>query len=228
MILSLAELAAHHGFAVRSVLHLGAHLGEERDQYDEAGAAEVVWVEANPEVCAALERGLSNPGHRAIQAVIADAADIEVDLYVTNNRRSSSLLPMHLHAVEHPGIVVTNTERLKTTTVDALCARAGISPDLLVLDLQGAELLALRGASQTLARVTALYTEVSTAELFRGCALLHELDEFLDGFVRVDTVMTPHQWGEALYLARRAVASDTNPRESFSPSKGRVFPVPES
>jgi FkbM family methyltransferase len=208
------------------VLHLGAHLAEERADYDAAGAGEVVWVEANPEVHRELAARLDDPRHRAIQAVITDVDGDEVDFFVTNNRRSSSVLPMKLHRHEHPEILVTESTRLTTTTVDTLCRDHAIAqPDLVVLDLQGAELLALRGATRAIGGATAVYAEVSTAEIYEGCAQLAEIDDCLRNFMRVETVMTPHSWGEALYVARRHLKSDVVARDWFSPVKGSVHLV---
>ena len=47
-----------------------------------------------------------------------------------------------------------------------------------------------------------LYLEVSTEELYKGCTILKDLDTFLEdiGFKRVETVMTRHGWGDALFL----------------------------
>ena len=154
---------------------------------------------------------------------MSDVDGAEVEFYVASNPSSSSVLPMKLHRAAHPDIVVTDTRRMTTTTVDTLCATQEITqPDLLVLDLQGAELLALRGATRTLAEVAAVYTEVNTAELYEGCALLDDLDAFLEPFVRVDTAMTPHRWGDALYIAQHLVRPGTTPRDWFSPEKGSV------
>ena len=226
MILTLPELVDRYRFPVGSVLHLGARLGEERDEYDAVGAREITWVEADPDVCAELAEAIDRPGHRVVQAVVSDADDVEVDFHVASNRSSSSILTMKLHTEAHPEAVVTGTKRLMTTTVDTLCARAAITqPDLLVLDLQGAELLALRGATWTLAAVAALYTEVSIVELYEGGVLIGDLDDFLAGFARVETVMTPFGWGDALYLPRRLVTPGMSPRHWFSPVKGRVEPI---
>ena len=47
------------------------------------------------------------------------------------------------------------------------------------MDIQGCELLALKGAKTALARVDALYMEVNEKELYKGCGLMSEIDEAL-------------------------------------------------
>jgi FkbM family methyltransferase len=45
-----------------------------------------------------------------------------------------------------------NTERVETMTIDGFCAREGITPTLIKIDVEGWELEALRGARRTIAR----------------------------------------------------------------------------
>jgi hypothetical protein len=61
--------------------------------------------------------------------------------------------------------------------------------------------MALRGAAQSLVHVDVLYLEVNERELYEGCAMVGELDAFLEpyGFRRVWTHMTEHGWGDAIY-----------------------------
>lgn len=69
-------------------------------------------------------------------------------------------------------------------------------------DIQGAELLALKGADKYIKNVDAIYLEVNEKELYKNCGLIHEIDAFLSnyGFTREITFMTPHGWGDALYV----------------------------
>ena len=69
------------------------------------------------------------------------------------------------------------------------------------MDIQGAELLALKGSSDTLKNIDYVYLEVNEKELYTGCGLLSEVDEYLKekGFTRVEINMTPHGWGDAFY-----------------------------
>ena len=71
------------------------------------------------------------------------------------------------------------------------------------IDVQGAELLVLKGAENTLKTVNAVYTEVNTDYVYKNCALIEEIDEYLFslGFKRTETKMWQnHPWGDALYL----------------------------
>jgi hypothetical protein len=74
--------------------------------------------------------------------------------------------------------------------------------NMLNMDIQGAELLALKGATNLLKTMDYLYLEVNTAHLYKECALINEIDEFVKkfGFMRVSTKMTEFEWGDAFYI----------------------------
>jgi hypothetical protein len=69
-------------------------------------------------------------------------------------------------------------------------------------DIQGAELLALKGGKDSLQHVDCLYLEVNDREVYIGCARVEEIDRFLSDFTRVWTRITPHGWGDALYVRK--------------------------
>ena len=110
------------------------------------------------------------------------------------------------HKIEHPDIVEVARLKLETTTLNTLLVGLNSKFNFVNLDIQGAELLALKGLSNHMAHVNYIYSEVNTKELYKGCALLPELDAFLatHGFIRTDIDMTRHGWGDALYI-RRAI-----------------------
>jgi len=47
-----------------------------------------------------------------------------------------------------------------------------------------------------------IYTEVNTADVYKGCGQLQDLDSFLGdhGLKRVMTRMTDQNWGDAIYI----------------------------
>ena len=78
-----------------------------------------------------------------------------------------------------------------------------ISYNFINLDIQGAELDALRGAGTLLHRVAYIYTEVSFLELYKNAPLADEIDVYLQtfGFKRVVTRKVPRDgWADVLYV----------------------------
>jgi len=72
------------------------------------------------------------------------------------------------------------------------------------LDLQGAELLALRGLGEMLWWFEYVYVEVNERELYQGCPLVREIDDYLSrfGFSGMEVKMTNHGWGDKFYRRR--------------------------
>jgi hypothetical protein len=194
-----------HEIRISGVLHIGAHDCEEMGFYNNTlklRDEQVFWVDALPfKVEAAKARGIPNVFH----AVVSDKNDEFVEFNVSNNCQSSSILELKTHAQEHPDIVYTYTLRQKTTTVDTFLESNNIQAELIDFwnfDIQGAELLALKGSLESIKFAKALYLEVNEKELYKGCGLIGEIDKFLEkqGFKRELTAMTHHGWGDALYI----------------------------
>jgi len=189
---------------VSGVLHIGAHDCEELGFYNSMsiGPLNVIWIDAIDEkVEEASARGVPN----VYKAVITDKDDDEVSFNISNNCASSSVLDFKTHAAEYPHIVFVDKRQMKTVTVDSFYKRNDLEPskyDFWNFDIQGAELLALKGAENALQYAKAIYLEVNEKELYKGCALIGEIDEFLRirGFSRVVTEITGYGWGDALYL----------------------------
>lgn len=214
MLLPLDDLRLKYALRITGVLHIGAHEGQEAATYTANGITSVTWVEANPNVIPRLRAHVEPLGQRVVVALVADRSGAEVDFHITNNELSSSILSLGTHQQEYPDVVVTESIRCETTTVDDLCRREGIDGcNMLVLDVQGAELLVLRGAPRQLEGIDYLYVEVNQKHLYEEGALLPELDAFLEAFERVETKMVPQGWGEAFYV--RSSVLETSRRPPF-------------
>lgn len=203
----LAELLA--GDRDFEVLHVGAHRGEEAAIYDRLGAARVTWVEAQPGLVADMRVTLDPTHHRIYEAVAWSESGVHMQFHVTSNSESSSVLPLGEHMDQYPDISEVATLDVTTVCLDELIPPTPFH--LINLDIQGAELHALKGMGQLLDDCRVLYTEVSKKELYVGSAQIHDLDVWLGerGFRRALTVWWPRVgWGEAAYVRdvpRRAV-----------------------
>jgi FkbM family methyltransferase len=177
--------------SLKKILHIGAHLCEERELYRRLGI-HTTWIEANPNI--------ARHNSDVINAVVSDKDGEEVEFIVTNNGQSSSILELKTHRTAYPDVVEVHRFKARTITIDTLFPGADF--DSMNLDIQGAELKALRGACKALKNIRAIYTEVNLDELYAGCARIGEIDEFLRsfGFTRTDTRFTESGWGDALYI----------------------------
>ena len=204
--LDLAALFAQYRLEARGVVHVGAHEGQELPVYRAMGFRFVLLIEANPVVFARLGASVAADfGVELAQCAVGERDGLAT-LRLTTFDQSSSLLRLKLHRQVYPEIEECGLLEVPARRLDSLLAeRPGGAADfnLLVLDVQGAELLVLRGAEGCLAGFDAVLSEINFAELYEGCALAGELDAFLAdrGFHRVATACHDHPtWGDALYL----------------------------
>ena len=93
----------------------------------------------------------------------------------------------------------------KTKLLKDILPKYNIVCNFLNFDIQGAELKALKGMEEYLPSVDYLYTEVNSDYVYKGCALIGELDEYLKpfGLRRVETKWTDCKWGDAFYMRHK-------------------------
>ena len=197
---------AKYNITPRGVLHIGAHECEEISFYKRIGINEnnIIWIDAIPKkVEEAKARGIKN----VYQAVVADTDGKDIEFKITNNVQSSSILDFGTHTKHHSWVHFVDTLKLKTSTIQALYKENGWDPekyDFWNFDIQGAELMALKGAGDILSNVKVLYLEVNAEEVYKGCGLIGEIDTYVAsyGFERVCTKMACSGWGDAIYIKK--------------------------
>ena len=115
------------------------------------------------------------------------------------------MLELGTHSQEHPDVVYVDKLIQKSITIDTFFERNNLDAskyNFWNFDIQGAELMALKGATKYIKYAKALYLEVNEKELYINCGLMSEIDTFLSqyNFKRVLTNITHYGWGDALYI----------------------------
>lgn len=107
----------------------------------------------------------------------------EAEFVISRADDSSSLLAMTETQAQHfPGTEAAGRTVVQTARLDDLVApERRLRPCLLKIDVQGAELDVLNGASSVLGAVDAVLVECSFVELYRGQALAGEIVDALHG-----------------------------------------------
>lgn len=208
MLISLETLNSKYNLSINGILHFGAHLAEEYEIYTKLKINDIIWFEANPILANTLKDKFNNTSNKIYHELISNEDDKEMLFYITNNGQSSSMLKLARHSTYYPEIVVSNVISLKTKRFDTLANEEKIDINkynFLNIDVQGAELLVIKGFGELLKNIDYIYTEVNTEYLYEGCALLEEIDEYLFqfGFDRVELKMTDKSWGDAFYIKKR-------------------------
>ncbi len=199
----IIKILLSNNIDVKGCFHIGAHDCEELVFYDKLGVTpeNIVWIDAiQSKVDEALKRGIPN----VYNALITDKIE-EAVFNISNNVQSSSVLEFGTHSQEHPSVVYVDKITKTTTTVDNFFKIHDIDAskyDFWNFDIQGAELMALKGATETIKHAKVIYLEVNEKELYKNCGLVTDIDNFLDqyNFKRVLTNMTCYGWGDALYI----------------------------
>lgn len=197
----------------KGVVHIGAHRGQEAQDYANNGVKDVLWVEANKKMMKHLYDKTCNVPIKShyFCATLSDKDDETVTLNVTNNEQSTSILELGTHATMYPHITIAERVPVQTKRFETLW-RENIGEidldnyDFVNIDVQGAELKVLKGFGEIWNQVPirAVYAEVNFEHVYKGCCLVEELDEYLGnfGFQRVLTAAPEGTWGDALYLRR--------------------------
>jgi len=124
---------------------------------------------------------------------------------------SGSVLPPTRHLIRHPSVKFSHSDRtiVVTTTLDAYVKAGSITRiDLLWIDVQGAELLVLEGARNSLSYVDWIYAEVALEPLYEGGATYAGVKQYLasHGFTVWKEYLPPEWFGEGNVLFHRSTS----------------------
>ncbi len=195
------------------ILYVGAHHAEENAEYREIslqGSGKIFWVEAQRELVELIKQKLDMTKNKVICAVVWGQDDIEFVFNITFKTASSSLFDFGTHAEQYPEITVTEKRKVRTVRLDSILKNEDFF-QLVVLDIQGAELQALKGLGDFVLQVNWIFTEVSKSPLYKNSPLVGDMDTYLEtlDFIRVFTELDRRAgWGDALYV-RRSVFQQT-------------------
>jgi FkbM family methyltransferase len=159
----------------KSVLHCGSHLAQEAKIYKDNGVNDVWYVEAQSEICTALRSSFGSD--RIFEGALWSQEGLVKDFYITNNELSSSMYEINENIWN---VKNTRIEKVSTITLSGIFNQIrndfGLVPELLILDLQGAELEAIRGGSDEIRNIKHLLVEVSTTSLYKEMPLYNSVD----------------------------------------------------
>lgn len=213
MLLPFNELFKKHQVSFKGIVHCGASSGQERQHYADLGVR-VIWIEAIKSVFDELQQNIAPyPNQKAIHACLGEK-DWEHKIFnISNNEaQSSSYLQLSFHKTAHPSVHYIDEFHTYTQTLETILddLKVGISEGgwLLVGDLQGAEMFMLKGAGKYLKQFDGCYLEVNTKEVYEGCALKHEIEEYLTnfGFTPVEEMIYENfGWGDEFFIKNNLI-----------------------
>lgn len=205
MLISFTKLFDKYKMNVRGIVHIGAHYGEEIQEYVDNGIQNITVFEPLSKNFNILSQRMQNvnadiQGH---QVALGSKKGTATMFLSSNEAQSSSILKPKQHLELHPDVSFDGTEQVEVSLLDDY--DIGES-NFINIDVQGYELEVFKGGKKTLEKVDYIYCEVNRGEVYEGNAMVEELDEFLSsyGFERVETKWpeTYYTWGDALYIKK--------------------------
>jgi len=191
---------------VKGVVHIGAHYGEEIQEYVDNGIQKITVFEPlskNFEVLAERLQDVNADIH-GYQTALGSERGTATMYLSSNEAQSSSILKPKEHLEHHPDVTFDGTEEVEVSLLDDY--DLGES-NFINMDVQGYELEVLKGGTETLKRVDYVYCEVNRGEMYENNAMIDDIDEYLGGygFERVETYWpeTWYKWGDALYIKKK-------------------------
>jgi FkbM family methyltransferase len=197
------------------IVHAGSHEGQELEQYLDIEPELLIFIEADPETYLRLVNLVSTHKQNTTKilcfnSLIAGSDNIDISFYrYSNNGESSSIYESTdllkttwsiINLKETGEVLSLKTKTLKTL-FDDLDLKIGTN-SLLVLDIQGAELEALKGTGQYLQQFEFIEVEVSTQQVYKDAPLFPKIDSFLSNhnFERITEV----PWhGDVIYRNKK-------------------------
>jgi len=214
MIIDFKKIIKEKNITPKGVLHIGAHVGQELKDYEEAGFKKIIMIEANPYTFDKLKKIKSNISELFFYNLAISNKKGYTNFHITHNGRgqgemSSSLLKLKKHTILYPNIKHHKTINVKCNTIDNFIVDNKLKAEdfnMLNMDIQGAELMALEGALQQLKFIDIINTEVNKSELYENCVLLEKLENFLNtnGFYMFEeNYKHSPEWGDAIFLRKK-------------------------
>jgi FkbM family methyltransferase len=202
---SIINLVSEFKIGRQVVLHVGGNEGQEIPVYDFLKIKKVIWVEGWPPFADRLAEKIHNKeNHKLIQSMISDNSNELVDFHIASNGGSSTTLKVTEIWKKNFSTITMNQRihKIKCERLDHILANNNFDEDidLMVMDIEGAELKALISLGDYIERVKNALIEVSFRKNFVDGPLLVDIDKFMihHQFIRVYIKMGTVS-GDALY-----------------------------
>jgi FkbM family methyltransferase len=215
MLINFTNLYKKYNMNIKGIVHIGAHYGEEIQEYVDNGIQNITVFEPLSKNFDVLAKRLQNVNAdiQGYQTALGSEKGTAKMYLSSNEAQSSSILKPKDHLEHHPDVTFDGDEEVEVDLLDNFDLR---SANFMNVDVQGYELEVFKGAVETLKNIDYVYCEVNRGEMYEGNPLIEDIDEFLGeyGFERVETHWpeTWYKWGDALYVkkSKRADLVDTS------------------
>lgn len=201
MIMNFHDLARKYKLKINGVIIVGAFYGLVEEQtFSSLGVKNMVFFEPLDWGFNVLRNNFAGKYFIYQYALGNMNGKVTIHGEADNGGMSSSVLKPKKHLQYYPNITFPDKYQFEVEMKKLDDFGFGSTYNMLDIDVQGYELEVLRGGINTLPNIDYVYCEVNREELYEGCPMVEEIDQFLHEFTRVDTAWTPCGYGDALYV----------------------------
>lgn len=190
---------------IKGIIQVGSYVAKEYPILKEVCLGDFIFIDANEKIIELLRSNLDD-NCKIFNNLIADVDDQEFTFNLMNHEQSSSVLELDKHSEYHPEYSkIVEQVKIKSVKLDTLIKKEKIDMhnyNCLIMDVQGAELLVLKGFEQNLDCIDYIHTELNFESMYKNCCLEKDLTEYLKNknFSLVESFNTGFGWGDGLYI----------------------------
>jgi len=199
---------------VATVLDIGANDGRDSIRLcNHFKNAQVYSFECNPETVITCKKNIRSYNKITLISKAVSNVDGETLFYSAINGKGASSLFKALGEYEKDvnrknGLILQKEINVSVTRIDTWMQQQGVEcVDVVWMDLQGGELLALEGMGEKIKDVKVIHTEVQFKRIYENCCVFEDVDGFLKdkGFrlVAIDEAAKDAAkgwWTDAVYV----------------------------
>jgi FkbM family methyltransferase len=189
-----------------TILEIGCHDGETTVWFlEEFPSATIHCFDPDPRALKKFQRRIGDDPRVHLHGCAIGAQQGRMKFHQSSSREdgqewdaSGSLMAPKNHLQEYPWVVFDEEIEVEVRTLDSVCDDHGIADiDLIWIDVQGAERLAILGGKRAFERARYIVTEYSNKQLYSGQPTMKDLLKLLSGHRVVA------RYPDDLLLARR-------------------------
>jgi FkbM family methyltransferase len=209
MLLDFQDLKNKYNLQINGVIHVGAHYGQEIKLYNENGIYDIICFEPVVDSFNILKNNCTDRCNAYNLALGNKNQKITINLETNNQGQSSSILDPEIHLTQYPHIKFNSKAQVNMVRLDDFMEKykneqKNKNFNFINIDVQGYELEVFKGAVECLKNIDYIIAEVNKDFLYKNCALVNEIDDFLKqfNFERKETNWAGNTWGDALYIKK--------------------------
>ena len=216
--LSLVEEHLGNSREIRSIFDIGSCHGLESALFSEIYEnAAIETFEANPAQIPIIEKNLTDCYNVSLNSVAVNDYDgkckfypidrvVSRSVWFDSNQGASSLYRTNGRESEMGEHYVQNEIEVSCTRLDTFCEKKNIKgPQIIWMDLQGAELKALKGLGERIHDVEFIWTEIEIEPLYHDQDLLKDIDPWLQDhgfYMRGKSLAKDKKSGDFIYVRK--------------------------